>query len=420
MKKYLLLVTAIFLSLISYAQDFSVDGFSFSILRGDKCELIAAPDLEEVKVPAEVEYNDSKYRVVSISNDTFTNHKQIKKLWLPSTITSIGQAFSGCYISELHLDDIAAWCAIDFLTPMFATPFYSSNCAIFLGDEKIEKLTIPEGVVKINSSAFQYTKIKELYLPTSLEEIEESAFVYCKELERVHFSEGLKSIQESGFYACAKLDMVTLPESIETLGRIAFADCKSLSSLVFPQNLVNIGPQICDGDISLENIKFESSVSSIPRFAFRECEKLENVVLCEGTRTISEGAFQNCTHLKYIDLPSSIYSIGNDSFNGCVRIDYMISRSMYPPSCATDCFKGIDRDINVYVPTASVDGYKAANIWSEFNIIGSQDAGIESIQYDRSSVKAYVNSNGVVSQYPFKGFNIILLNDGSKLKTYIQ
>lgn len=51
--------------------------------------------------------------------------------------------------------------------------------------EKITKITIPEGVVKICENAFSYHLITEVVLPSTLTEIEKEAFSNCKTLEKV-------------------------------------------------------------------------------------------------------------------------------------------------------------------------------------------------------------------------------------------
>lgn len=52
-------------------------------------------------------------------------------------------------------------------------------------EEKITKMTIPEGVVKICENAFSYHLITEVVLPSTLKEIEKGAFSNCKTLEKV-------------------------------------------------------------------------------------------------------------------------------------------------------------------------------------------------------------------------------------------
>ena len=393
MTRIYLLILGTICSILSNAQNFEFNGFRFSVLRGEKCELIEAPNYEEVKIPSEVEYENVIYNVVSIAQSAFSNHNEVKKLWIPSSISSINQAFTGCNINELHIEDIASWCAVEFLSPMYSTPFYY-DCNLFLIDEQIEHLIIPEGVKIINSSAFQYTKIKELSLPSSLEKIEESAFVYCNELERIHFSEGLKTIAEGSFMGCAKLDLINLPVSLEELGRIAFADCKTLSGLNIPENVKTIGEQLCDGNISLVTAKIHTPISTIPRFTFRGCENLSSVVISEGTGYISEGAFQNCSHLKSLILPKTIYGLGDDAFSGCVRIDSITSYSIYPPGCGDNCFKGVDKDIVVLVPAASLADYCTADGWSNFdNIEVIKGSGITQIEISPTSASLAIGES---------------------------
>lgn len=393
MTRIYLLILCTICSLLANAQNFEFNGFAFSFLRGEKCELIGAPNYEEVKIPSEVEYENVIYNVVSIAQGAFNNHNEVKKLWIPSSISSINQAFIGCHINELHIEDIASWCTVDFLSPMYSTPFYY-DCNLFINDKLIEHLIIPEGVKIINSRAFQYTKIKELTLPESLEKIGEGAFSACADLESVHFNNGLKYIEEAAFMGCSQLDIVTLPSSVEELGKWAFSICTSLSSLIIPENVIKIGEQLCDGNVSLETAKIDTPISTIPRFTFRGCENLSSVVISEGTGYISEGAFQNCSHLKSLILPRTIYGLGDDAFSGCVRIDSITSYSIYPPGCGDNCFKGVDKDIVVLVPATSVADYRTANGWSNFdNIEEIKGSGITQIEISPNSASLAIGES---------------------------
>ncbi|MDE5555156.1 MAG: hypothetical protein K2J10_08250, partial [Muribaculaceae bacterium] len=53
-------------------------------------------------------------------------------------------------------------------------------------------------------------------------------------------------------------------------------------------------------------------------------------------------------------------------------------------------------------------------------VVSNQTSGIENIVVNDCNTAVYYNLNGVVSDKPFKGVNIIKLGDGSVKKVYIK
>jgi len=62
-----------------------------------------------------------------------------------------------------------------------------------------------------------------------------------------------------------------------------------------------------------------------------------------------------------------VTSIGSSAFNGNTScIEYHILATTPPTLAATSVFTGINAICKIYVPTASVDAYKAATNWSTY------------------------------------------------------
>ena len=110
---------------------------------------------------------------------------------------------------------------------------------------------------------------------------------------------------------------------------------------------------------------------------------------------IGEGAFENNKNLTNVSIPSSITNIGDKAFKGCsnlksitVNITTPISltapaatRRMLTRTDGSSVFDGVDMATCIlYVPEGSVELYKAALVWCEFqNIMPLSSTGIKDI-----------------------------------------
>ena len=106
------------------------------------------------------------------------------------TVKTIGdEAFNRCYaISKVYIDDIAAWCAIEF-GDNTSSPL---SCIIgpgdlYLNNTLVTELTIPDGVTAINAYAFEDSKLTSITIPQSVTSIGYRAFEYCPSLETIHY-----------------------------------------------------------------------------------------------------------------------------------------------------------------------------------------------------------------------------------------
>ena len=92
--------------------------------------------------------------VTSIGDCAFYNCYSLKNIVLPERIERIGSgAFEYCRsIKEVHISDIAAWCAIDF-EGVYANPLYF-GATLYLNGELVTSLEIPDSVTSIGDYAF--------------------------------------------------------------------------------------------------------------------------------------------------------------------------------------------------------------------------------------------------------------------------
>ena len=121
--------------------------------------------------------------------------------------------------------------------------------------------------------------------------------------------------------------------------------------------------------MSFKEFRFFTKLTSVANSAFQSCTGLTYVEIPTNITTLGSFAFQDA-NVADVVLPASVSSIGDSCFrsNNSGR-KWLKTLTMYrvtPPSLAnTNAFLN-QTNAKFYVPSASVDAYKTASVWSNF------------------------------------------------------
>ena len=209
--------------------------------------------------------------VTSIGSYAFHNCSSLTYVTIPASVTSIGEAaFNNCSsLTAVYIHDLTAWCNIAF-SNFSANPLnWAKN--LYLNNELITDLVIPESVTSIGDFAFRGCSITSVTIP-----------------------EGVTNIGSYAFSTCSSLTDITIPDSVTSIGDYAFSSCTSLMDITIPD-----------------------SVTCISAYTFYNCSSLTDITIPEGVTSIGDYAFTKCSGLTSITIPASMTSIGGDAFEGC-------------------------------------------------------------------------------------------------------
>lgn len=146
----------------------------------------------------------------SIGYSAFSLCLSLDSLEVPSTLSSIAEhAFNGCsQLFHVFIDDLAAWCRIDFDT-WDSTPFYLRGGHLYLDGKELIDCVIPSGITTINDYAFaRCNHLRSVVLPSSVTAIGQEAFKGCTALAYLTIHQGISQIAPNAFTACDALSKV--------------------------------------------------------------------------------------------------------------------------------------------------------------------------------------------------------------------
>ena len=200
----------------------------------------------------------------------------------------------------------------------------------------------------------------------------------------MEFPSKIKEIGVSAFDGCSGLTAVSIPDSITYISRSAFNNCVRLSSVTVSENVKEIGRYAFDNTLWYSNQPEGAVYINDILYKYKGVLPIDSeIVIKEGTTTISDIAFMEQTGLRSVIFPESMARMGGEIFNGCSGLSEIECKAAVPPVCDADCFSGVEqRDCKLYVPEGSVEAYRNAPVWQDFDIIATDFSGIEEIRVD--------------------------------------
>ena len=215
------------------------------------------------------------------------------------------------------------------------------------------------------------------YTLTDPTELGYCALQLCSGLTSVTIPDGVTSIDQGAFFFCTSLESVTIPNSVTSIGIGAFRDCHGLTSVTIPNSVTSIGDYAFNTCSGLSSVTIGTSVTTIGNDAFAACGNLSSVTIPDSVTTIGKSVFdmndfEGEVQLTAVTIGSGVTSICCGEFIGsCNNLQSVTLYATTPPEITDkegwgcECIE-ISNDAPIYVPAESVDAYKAADCWSDF------------------------------------------------------
>ena len=144
-----------------------------------------------------------------------------------------------------------------------------------------------------------------------------------------------------------------------------------ITEYTFPDGITKIGNTIAQGAANLNKVTFSEGVTEIGESAFSQKRYFNSnafeVVLPSTLKTIGKSAFL-ANNLITITIPANVTSIGSYAFSDNSNLTEVYCAAVNPPVGGDSMFG--DTTAPIYVPTTSVEAYKTADYWKDYNIVG--------------------------------------------------
>ncbi len=297
----------------------NADGTTATVTYLDRRQSTNYDQLTTAAIPSQVTdpATGRTYTVTTIGESAFYSNKTITRTEIPPTITRMEKdAFGSAGTkNNIYITDLKQWCAIEFANDG-ANPLYP-RIPLYLNEQLVSELTIPEEVTVINNFAFTRCKsLTKLIIDANAPSIDRHAFYSCTSLTSVEINGNVTRIDSSAFQGCNKLVALKLPATLDTIGPSVFSGCTSLIAVELPSALRQVTRQAFKGCTSLLSVKLGDNVEIIGTSAFNGCTKLATLNITPRLRAIGSNAFNNCKMLNSFDLPITCSDVRHNALKG--------------------------------------------------------------------------------------------------------
>lgn len=360
-------------TMVAKAEDITVNDIVYTINSDGTTVSVGnntACTLEDVVLPASINYDSKDYNVTNVSSSAFDDNKTIKTLTV--AVPVIGPtAFRGC--------------------------------------TNLSSVTLQEGVKSLGLAAFETTALTAVHIPASVNSISTSndqPFVKCQNITAFTVAEGNtaycavdgvlynKSVTRLIAFPLAK-KFNGFPGTVTEIGTAAFECYNGFDTLTIPAHITGK----CSGAFKKSSVKTLIAENTQFNNSFQNCSKLETIVLGKDFTTIGELTFKGCTALTKITC-----------MNETMPVMQQKNTSSWP------CFGGVDMSsVKVYVPCGKSSDYTAdTDKWADFTNI------TETLFYDLK-VSADENGTAEVTTTPDCSTDAVITataNSGYKFKQW--
>ena len=236
----------------------------------------------------------------------------------------------------------------------------------FAHSKNIQVIVLPEGLKSIKDSAFGGSAITMVTLPSTLTEINSWAFAYCENpvmlrnfateplevADFKHFTKGELQVPAGSKEAYEAADVwkdFTITEMDPCIDGIYYS--------------IKTGNATVITDYTGHNYSLLGEEIEIP----------EMITVGERRYTVTHiinHAFSGNTVLKKLTLPAMLSAINFQSFSGCTSLREIINHRTAPAVIDATVFDGLSKSAcTLFVHRESVEAYKSADEWKDFNIV---------------------------------------------------
>ena len=293
------------------SEEYTYGDYKYTV-SGDKATIIGyTGKKKEISIPDEI----NGHEVTTIGLEAFRECSTLEKIYIPENVIRIeNDAFYNCkQLNSVKINDSVE-------------KKLTIGCNVFSNCTSLKEIILPERVTQLGEAFISGTNITSITIPKNLQRAEgyylyshKGALTGADKLEEVIFEEGIKRICDQICYENKTIKKVIIPDSVEEIGSYAFVGCASLEKIELPTNLTVISDEAFNKCTALEYIDIPASVTWIGSSAFEGCTKLNSVNIENNEKNelkIYNHVFSGCQNLTELLLPERVTYLGIEFVSG--------------------------------------------------------------------------------------------------------
>ena len=323
-----------------------------SVVFGDCCKTIDTEACRGLTYLSSVTISDN---VTSLYKYSFYDTPRVEHLKIGSGITYMNTVFrhTGHSASTKPDLDLSANVGLEVDNGSFEYCYFNN-------------MIFPKNCT-LSSGAFKYSSASTLSFGSGTIISDKgqiySTFYLCN-ISNIDLN-GVTKIGILAFDRLSGCNSITIPPSVTTFSSYAFSGSSSLNSVTIDYaSNATLGYDQFKG-LPITSLTIGSNPTRIPSGMFENCTKLTSLDIPSNISSIGDSAFASCTGLTSLVIPSNISSIDNNAFSKCSGLTSVTVESTTPPTLGGYGVFGYT-SCPIYVPSESVDTYKAAYGWSSY------------------------------------------------------
>ncbi|MGI5083621.1 leucine-rich repeat domain-containing protein [Treponema putidum] len=215
--------------------------------------------------------------ITSIAEGMFSSCESLEEFIIPDHITNIERsAFSQSGLKSIYLPDRITFRSKSFFEEYEISSYVFSKC------KKLQEVFLPSSITVIGNEMFSgCTSLRKIILPEGLTKIGENAFADCSFTE-LTIPDTVTTILSGAFYGYKGKKLI-IPDSVTVLD-CSFSSCKNLEYLRLPNSLTKIGfylfhSTLSDNSSALVSVNLPESLQKIDYHTFQELTSLKELII---------------------------------------------------------------------------------------------------------------------------------------------
>ncbi len=178
-------------------------------------------------------------------------------------------------------------------TVTFADGITTLPTDMFYGADYVKKVKIPSTVTSIGNDCFRRSGIESVTIPDSVETIGKSAFYDCFDLRAVKIGSGVSTLPSYCFANCVSLQNVVIPDTVIALADGVFYNT-GLTFVRLPQTIHAISMHAFENCKELTEVVCSDELTSVGDSAFYNCASFTTLRSAAEDVDFSNTSFGNC------------------------------------------------------------------------------------------------------------------------------